>query len=42
MLFIKNLLDVRLKKKLSYKFTRLFKIKNIVNLQTYRLRLLVK
>ena len=42
MLFIKNLLDICLKKKLFYKFTKLFEIKNIINLQTYRLRLLIK
>jgi len=42
MLFIKNLLDVRLKKKLSYKFTRSFEIKNIINSQAYRLRLFAK
>jgi len=42
MLFIGNLLDICLKKKLFYKFTKLFEIKNIINLQIYRLRLLVK
>ncbi len=31
MLSIKNLLNVRSKKKLFYKFTRSFEIKNIVN-----------
>ena len=42
MFFIKNVLDVCLKKKLSYKFTKLFKIKNIINSQTYCLCLFVK
>jgi hypothetical protein len=42
MLFIKKNLDICLKKKLSYKFTKSFEIKNIVNLQTYYLRLFVK
>ncbi len=42
MLFIKNLLDIYLKKKLSYKFTRLFEIKNISNSQIYCLRFFVK
>ncbi len=42
MLFIKNLLDVRSKKKLFYKFIKLFEIKNIIDSQTYRLRLFIK
>ena len=37
MLFTKNLKDVRSKKKLFYKFTRLFEVKNVVESQTYRL-----
>ena len=39
MLFTKNLKDVRLKKKLFYKFTNSFKVINVVNAQTYRLKL---
>jgi len=42
MLLTKNLLDVRLKKKLFYKFTRSFEVKDIIKKQTYRLRLLKK
>ena len=37
MLFTKNFKNVKFKKKLFYKFTRFFKIKNVVKLQTYRL-----
>ena len=37
MLFTKNFKNVRLKKKLFYKFTRFFEIKNVLELQTYRL-----
>ena len=37
MLSTKNLKNVRSKKKLFYKFTEFFKIKNVVELQTYRL-----
>ena len=37
MLFTKNFKDVRLKKKLFYKFTKLFEIKNVVESQIYRL-----
>ena len=40
MLFINNLKNVKLKKKLFYKFTNSFKIINVVNAQTYRLKLL--
>ena len=40
MFFIKNLKNARFKKKLFYKFTKLFNVKNVVKLQTYRLRLL--
>ena len=40
MLFTKNLKNVRFKKKLFYKFTRSFEVKNVVELQTYRLCLL--
>ena len=39
MLFIKNLKNARLKKKLFYKFIELFEIENIVNSQTYCFRL---
>ena len=38
MLSIKNLKNVRFKKKLSYKFTKLFKILDVVEFQTYRFR----
>ena len=37
MFFIKNLKNVKSKKKLFYKFTKFFEIKNVVKLQTYRL-----
>ena len=37
MIFTKNLKDVKFKKKLFYKFTRFFEIKNVVESQTYRL-----
>ena len=40
MLFIKNLKNVRFKKKLSYKFTNFFKVIDVVKTQTYRLKLL--
>ena len=40
MFFTKNLKNARFKKKLFYKFTRLFEIKNVVESQTYRLCLL--
>ena len=40
MLFTKNLKDVKFKKKLFYKFTRFFEIINVVDTQTYRLKLL--
>lgn len=39
MLFIKNLRDARLKKKLSQKYTELFAVVNLVEPQSYRLRL---
>ena len=37
MFFTKNFKDVRLKKKLFYKFTEPFEIENVVESQTYRL-----
>ena len=37
MLFTKNLKNIKLKKKLFYKFTKFFEIKNVVKSQTYRL-----
>ena len=37
MFFTKNLNNVKFKKKLFYKFTRFFEIKNVVESQTYRL-----
>ena len=40
MLFTKNFKNVRFKKKLFYKFTKFFEIKNVVESQTYRLCLL--
>ena len=40
MLFTKNLKNARFKKKLFYKFTKFFKIKNVVESQIYRLCLL--
>ena len=40
MLFIKNLKNVRFKKKLFYKFTSSFKMIDVVKAQTYRLKLL--
>ena len=40
MLFTKNLKDVRLKKKLFYKFMKFFKIIDVVDTQTYRLKFL--
>ena len=40
MLFTKNFKNVKFKKKLFYKFTRFFEIKDVVELQTYRLCLL--
>ena len=39
MFFTKNLKNARFKKKLFYKFIKLFDVKNVVKLQTYRLRL---
>jgi len=39
MLLTKNLLNVRLKKKLFYKFTKLFEVKNIIKRQIYCFRL---
>ena len=39
MLFIKNLKNVKLKKKLFYKFTNSFKVIDVVKTQTYRLKL---
>ncbi len=39
MLFIKNLRDARLKKKLSQKYTEFFAVVNLVEPQSYRLRL---
>ena len=39
-LFTKNLKNAKFKKKLFYKFTRFFEIKNVVESQTYRLCLL--
>jgi len=39
MLFIKNLRDARLKKKLSQKYTGFFAVVNLVGPQSYRLRL---
>ena len=38
MLFTKNLKDVRLKKKWFYKFMKFFKMINVVDTQTYRLK----
>ena len=40
MLFTKNFKNVRFKKKLFYKFTKSFEIKNVVESQTYHLCLL--
>ena len=40
MLFTKNFKNVRFKKKLFYKFTKFFEIKNVIELQTYRFYLL--
>ena len=40
MLFTKNLKDVRFKKKLFYKFTKFFKMINVVDTQTYHLKFL--
>ena len=40
MLFTKNFKNARFKKKLFYKFTEFFDVKNIVKLQIYRFRLL--
>ena len=42
MLFTKNLKNARFKKKLFYKIIDFFEIENVVETQTYRLRLLVK
>ena len=38
MLFTKNLKNIKLKKKLFYKFTNFFKVINVVNAQTYYLK----
>ena len=40
MLFTKNLKNVRLKKKLFYKFTKFFKMIDVVDTQTYHLKFL--
>ena len=40
MLFTKNLKNIRFKKKLFYKFTKFFKMIDVVDTQTYRLKLL--
>ena len=40
MLFTKNLKNVKFKKKLFYKFINSFKVIDVVNAQTYRLKLL--
>jgi hypothetical protein len=42
MFLTKNLLNVRLKKKLFYKFIESFEVKDIIKKQTYRLRLFKK
>ena len=39
MLFIKNFKNARFKKKLFYKFTKFFNVKDVVESQIYRLRL---
>ena len=39
MLFTKNFTNVKLKKKLLYKFIKLFEIETVIKSQTYRLRL---
>ena len=39
MLFTKNLKDVKFKKKLFYKFTKFFKMIDVVDTQTYHLKL---
>ena len=39
MLFTKNFKNAKFKKKLFYKFIKLFNVKNVVESQTYRLRL---
>ena len=39
MFFTKNLKNARFKKKLFYKFTEFFNVKDVVESQTYRLRL---
>ena len=39
MLFIKNLKDVKFKKKLFYKFIKFFKMIDVVDTQTYYLKL---
>ena len=39
MFFTKNFKNARFKKKLFYKFTKFFNVKNVVELQIYRLRL---
>ena len=40
MFFTKNFKNAKLKKKLFYKFIKFFNIKNVVESQTYRFRLL--
>ena len=40
MFFTKNFQNIKFKKKLFYKFTKLFEIKNVVELQIYRFCLL--
>jgi hypothetical protein len=42
MLLTKNLLNVRLKKKLFYKFIESFEVKDIIKKQIYRFRLFKK
>jgi len=42
MLLTKNLSNARLKKKLFYKFTKSFEVKNIIKRQTYHFRFLKK
>ena len=41
LLFIKNLKNVKLKKKLLFKFTELFEIIDVIEAQAYKLRLLL-
>ena len=42
MLFIKNIKQIKLKKKLTNKYTRFFEIENVIEKQTYQLRLFLK